>query len=353
MRFDSLKYFLLLAALLLPTSLLAEEPKAPKGPPPMLVEVAEIGQGAAEPVVELVGTVRFGRVSRVAAEVSGIVKKISITEGARVKKGHPLVQLSTDLLDARLAGTRANYEQAQVELERARKDLQRIDALFAEKSVSESLFDENFYRVQGLEKQVAALKASLDHQQLEIKKTTIYAPFDGLVQEQLTEQGEWVSTGGQVAIIADDRQIEVDVDVPQHLLGYLQSGQEIPVRSGGQNFTGRFVHFIPQGDIATRTFTVKLKLDNAQGLIEGMEAHASLPSGPKLDSLLVPRDAVIKQFGQQVIFLAVEGKAQMVPVQIKGYQGMQVAVEAPDLKVGQQVVIKGNERIRDGQPVRF
>ncbi len=323
------------------------------GPPPMLVEVTEITRGIAEPMVELVGTIRYARVSRVAAEVSGIVETIEFMEGSRVKAGQRLVKLSSDLLQARIAGTRANYQQAQIELQSAGKDLLRIKALFTDKSVSEAFYDENRYRVLAQEKRLAFFKATLDHQQLQIKKTSINAPFSGLVQEKLTEQGEWVASGGQIAVIADDRQIEMEIDVPRHLLNFLNTDRQLSVRSGGLVYAGRFVHFIPQGDVATRTFTVKLKLEEAKGLIAGMEAHVSLPSGAKLNSLLVPRDALIKQFGKQIIFLAVEGKAKMVPVQIQGYQGMQAAIEGPELSEAQQVVIKGNERIRDGQAIRL
>ena len=78
-----------------------------------------------------------------------------------------------------------------------------------------------------------------------------------------------------------------------------------------------------------------------------------LPDGPKLDSLLVPRDAVLKQAGQDILFLAIEGKAKLVPVEIRGYQGMLIAVAGEGLASGQQVVIKGNERIRDDQSIRF
>ncbi len=84
-----------------------------------------------------------------------------------------------------------------------------------------------------------------------------------------------------------------------------------------------------------------------------MEAYAQLPDGLKQQSLLVPRDAVIQQFGQNVLFIAVDGKAKMIPVLISGYQGGQAAVSGPDLGEGMQVVVKGNERIRDGQAIRF
>ncbi|HEY7866107.1 MAG TPA: efflux RND transporter periplasmic adaptor subunit [Psychromonas sp.] len=304
-------------------------------------------------MVELVGTIRYARVSRVASEVAGIVETIDFTEGSKVKAGQPLVKLRSELLEARVSGIRANYQEAQIELERAGKDLQRFKALFNEKSVSESLYDENYYRVLAQEKRVAFLKATLEQQLLEIQKTRIHAPFSGLILKKLTEQGEWVATGGQIAVIADDQQIEVEIDVPRQLLNFLHTGRQVSVRSGGQIYSGRFVHFIPQGDVATRTFTVKLKLGETKGLIEGMEAQVSLPSGPKMNSLLVPRDAVITQFGKQFIFLAVEGKAKMIPVEIHGYQGMQVAIEGSLLTEAQQVVTKGNERIHDGQAIRF
>ena len=353
MRLTFLKISALVLLLLGPLLANAEEQKKPQGPPPMLVEVASIAQGSAEPMVELVGSVRYARVSRVAAEVGGIVDQVSFKEGARVKAGQPLVKLRSDLLQTTLDGTRASYEQVLIELEKARKDLQRITALYEEKSVAESLYDENHYGVLALEKSAAALKATLDRQQLELQKTSIPAPFNGLVQSKLTEKGEWVSAGGQVAVIADDRDLEAHIDVPQKLLGYLQNDKQLQVRCAGKNYNASFIHFIPQGDVATRTFTVKLKLQKANGLIEGMEAHAQLPNGPKLKGLLVPRDAVIKQFGRDVIFLAVDGVAKMIPVQVRGYQSMQVAVEGPGIDAGAQVVVKGNERIRDGAPIRF
>ena len=350
-------FCVLLLVLLSPTILYAAPDKESEfqnsGPPPMLVEVSQITRGTAEPMVELVGSIRYARVSRVAAEIEGIVDRIYFTAGARVKAGQPLVKLRSDLLEAKLAGIRANYRQAQLELERVDKDLQRIKALFADKSVSESIYDENYYRVMAQKKRVTSLKAILDYQQLQIQKTQINAPFSGLVQEQLTEQGEWVATGGQIAVIVDDQQLEVEVDVQRHLLDFLDTGRQILVRSGGKDYTGLFVYFLPQGDVATRSFTVKLRLEQSEGLIAGMQAYVSLPSGSKLNSLLVPRDAVITQFGKQVIFLAVDGKAKIVTVQILGYQGILAAIEGPELTDFQHVVTKGNERIYDGQAIRF
>lgn len=340
------------ATLLTPVFCIAEEKKN-QGPPPMLVEVATITEGSAAPMIELVGSVEYARTSRVAAEIGGLVETVDFKEGEKVKAGQPLLKLRSDLLETSLNATRANYEQSQVELEKAGKDLDRVAGLYQKNAVAESLYDENYFRVRALEKRSQSLKALLQRQQLELQKTTIKAPFSGLVQSKLIEKGEWVASGGQVAIVADNRNLEAHIDVPQRLLTYLEQGKQIAVTCGGKEYRADFIHIIPRGDIATRTFTVKLKLLEAAGLLAGMEASAQLPNGPTINGLLVPRDAVIKAFGNDVIYLAEGNTAKMMPVRINGYRGMQVAISAPGISAGAQVVVKGNERIHDGQAIRF
>ena len=324
-----------------------------QGPPPMLVSVDSIEQGTAQPLVELVGTVHYVRTARVAGEIAGIVERTMFEEGQRVKEGAPLLQLNTELLETSLTGTRAAYQQLLIELEKARKDLQRINVLFQEDSVAEVVYDEHHYRVLGLEQQAESLKATLDRLLLERRKTTILAPFGGLVLAKAVERGEWVAAGGQVALLADDSEIEISVDIPYSLLSLLKEGQQIEIRSGNRQFRGYFSHFVPQGDIATRTFSVKIRLKNATGLVAGMEARAQLPAGEEITGLLVPRDALIRESGRDLLFLVEEGTAKMIPVTILGYRGLQVAVDGEGLTAGQQVVVKGNERIHNGQVVRL
>lgn len=352
MKMKTLLVSMILLAFALAAPAVAAE-KKPGGPPPMLVAVTEVVEGKAEPVQKMVGTVYFSRVSKVAAEVSGLVSSVSVEDGDRVRQGATLVSLQTDILETAITKNLNAYEQAVLDMEQGRRDLQRLESLYAEKLIAETTYDAQVTRTGGLEKQVASLQAERDRLQLEKKKMKIRAPFSGLVLKREVEKGEWAQVGGTVAVVADDRQVDIIVDVPARIVGFLKKGREIQVVVGNRTMNGRYVAMVPKGDVATRTFSIKIRMKNEAGLIEGMEAYVSLPSGPLIDGLLVPRDAVIKQYGQQVLFLADEGKAKMVPVQVGGYQDMQVAVSGPGLAAGQQVVVKGNERIRDGQPIRF
>jgi multidrug efflux pump subunit AcrA (membrane-fusion protein) len=94
-------------------------------------------------------------------------------------------------------------------------------------------------------------------------------------------------------------------------------------------------------------------MKNSASLKEGMEARVNLPITEKKETLIVPRDAVITMFGRTVVFAIVESTAKMIPVKVTGYAGMMAGVNANGLKEGMKVVVKGNERLRDGQSVSY
>ena len=121
----------------------------------------------------------------------------------------------------------------------------------------------------------------------------------------------------------------------------------------GNDIPGKVFTIVPRGDIATRTFPVKIRTPNKFSLIEGMSAKVVLPTGTRRKALVVPRDAVIRVLGQDVIFTAIASKAGMMPVRIIGFDGLHVGIEAGGLEEGMSVVVDGNERLRDGQTVSF
>ncbi|MBI5096090.1 MAG: hypothetical protein HZB32_00265 [Nitrospirae bacterium] len=98
---------------------------------------------------------------------------------------------------------------------------------------------------------------------------------------------------------------------------------------------------------------MKIRVQNNRSLLEGMDARVTLPIGKKRKSLIVPRDAVITVPGSTIVFTVADSKAKMIPVKVTGYDGMMAWVDSDTLRDGMEVVIKGNERLRDGQPVEI
>ena len=336
--------------LLKPLNIEAQD-KLPPGMPPARVVVSGVFSGFIAPENEYIGTVYYQEVSDVAAEVSGLSEEVRFEEGQRVKKGDVLVVISSDLLDKTIRSAKANYEQVLSDLEKERKNLERAELLFREQLLSEQAYDEQRFNVAGLEKRVLSFKSDVERLEVELSKKTVKSPFDGIVIKRHIETGEWLSPGTVAASIGKDDFADVIAEVPEHVIAYIKKGMDARVITGGSEMTGKVFSIVPKGDVSTRTIPVKVRIRNVSGLIEGMQARLILPAGNKEKAMIVPRDAVITVSGKTVLFAVVDAKAKMIPVKVAGYTGMNAGVHGEGLRAGMKVVIKGNERLRDGQPV--
>ncbi len=338
----------LLHLLILPSQ---AQQKDPKKLPPTQVVVAEVKKGEVSPEVEFIGSVYYREVSEVASEVSGRVKGYYFEEGQSVKKGQVLVRLSSELLEKDIKAKKAQLEELKFEIEKAEKDFNRVESLYREDSIAEQVYDEYYFRLKGLEARAEVLEAEIEKLEEELKKKSIRAPFDGIVIKRDIDRGEWLSPGRVVATVARLSPVDVIVNVPERILPFVRKGLEVEVRVSDITLRGKVYAIVPRGDLSTRTFPVKIELKGNGQIKEGMEAEVRLPSGNKIPTLLVPRDAIVTVFGKTVVFTVLEGKAQALPVQVVGYQKLLAGVLARGLKAGMKVVVKGQERLRNGQPV--
>jgi RND family efflux transporter MFP subunit len=301
--------------------------------------------------VTYVGTVYYVDASKVASEVRGKVEEVKFEDGDRVAQGQTLVKLDSELLEKEIAARKASHERVLVDLDKARADFERFSALFKEEFVSAQEFDAVKFHVMSLTKEAEANKAGLEGLEVELEKKVVKAPFAGIIIKRHADRGEWMEAGSPVAELAATSEMDVIVNVPEHAMKMVGKGSSLSVKAGSGSYRGRVVAVVPRGDVETRTFPVKIRISGATALVEGMEAQVSLPLERPKDAIIVPRDAVISQFGSDVVFVVDSGNARMIKVSVVGFSGKDAGVASPELKPGMAVVIKGNERLRDGQPV--
>lgn len=344
--------FLVIIFLLINIPLHAQE-KKPQGMPPAKVVVADVSNGLIAPEAEFVGTVFYEEVSEVASEVEGLVQAVLFEEGQRVDEGALLVSLISDLLQKYLKASRASYEQTLTELEKAKKDLERANNLFKEELISEQSYDDRKFAMTGLKQKAASLEANVERLETELLKKEIKAPFRGIIIKKHVDRGEWLNKGSVIATLGKDDAVDIVVEIPESYIEYIDAGMEVKLMAGGHSFTGNVAAIIPRGDISTRTIPVKVRVDNTLDLIEGMEAKVRLPVGAQQEALIVHRDAVINAYGQNVVYAVRDAKAAMMPVTVLGYKGMNAGIQSDGISAGMQVVVKGNERLRDGQDVEI
>ncbi len=321
------------------------------GAGPAKVAVGPVVDGVLAPQADYVGTVYFHEVSDVASEVRGKVKAVSIEDGQHVQAGQLLVQLDDTLLQKEAKAARAGLKRVETDLEDARRRMERAENLIEEGITTTEQYDTARYQAQSLQYQVESTRADLERLQALISKYHINAPFDGIVIERQTDLGEWKTEGATVAVIARANQYDVRVNVPERVLNWVMPGASVELYMNDVHLTGTVDTIIPRGDIVTRTFPVKIRVETDTPLLEGLSASVQLPSGETRSCLMVHRDALVRNGTQTSVFVVRDDTAQQIQVTILGYQGSQAGILADAINAGDRVVTKGNERLRPGAKI--
>ena len=337
-----------LAACFVGLSALAQPPN--QGP--ATVTVAPVREGVLAPGRQETGTIFFKEMAEVATEVAGKVVDVAFEEGDVLSEGAPLVQLDDSLLQRELAASQATLQRYRTEEEDAKVRFERAKILLEDEVTTPEEYDTLRFVYEGKRHQVASSAAEVERLKTLIEKHTIRAPFDGVILMRATELGEWKSSGDMVAKLARRNIYDVMVSVPENILQFLAPGKTLPLTIADQNFNAEVVAIIPQGDIPTRTFPVKLRLNEDIDLYEGMAATVNVPTGEQRECLFVPRDAVIRQVDGETLFTLQAGKAHRHRIEVLGYDGLMAGIVAPDLDTSQKVIVKGHERLRDGDVVQ-
>jgi membrane fusion protein (multidrug efflux system) len=271
----------------------AESPKAgapTEKPPSDLPEdvkkgLAEVAGVAAEepedPSVlqengELVSPVQ----SELAAKFPGRVGKVFVDEGARVRRGQPLLELETDYLKIELDRAQAAVARTQAAEDEARRDYERKEGLVAKGSVSQAVYDRTKatldQAIAGRAEAEAA--ASLAMQRLE--DAVLVSPIDGIVSERRTDVGERLGDSSVAFVLMQISPLKIRFRLPERYLARVQRGQIVRARVEpypGEVFEGKVTVVVRAVDRETRTFAVEAEIENRdERLRPGLFARVEL-----------------------------------------------------------------------------
>jgi RND family efflux transporter MFP subunit len=340
------------SAFLHPAMLQAQDREMPPSP----VRYTEARRHALQESVALPGTVEAPTKSLVAGEVAGLVVEFLAREGDAVEKGQPLARLRTAPLELQRDGVQAQLREAQARLQQAQAHLERSRELLEAGVIPRDQFDDRFFEVDAWKGRVEQFTANIARINEDIARSTVLAPFSGVVAAERTEVGQWLSVGAPVVEILSLAELEVRVEVPERYFRSLRTGIMTTVTLDsipGAVIPGRIHAILPAADPQARTFPLKVTIPNSDGRIGvGMLAQVSFPLGQTLQATIVPKDALVRQGPQELVFLMNgEGAVSPIPVERGQAVGSWVEVRGP-VQPGMKVVTRGNERLRPGQTVQ-
>lgn len=328
-----------------------EEKSASKGRGPSLVQTALLAENPFVADYSLFGEVRAASDAQLSVAESGRVRSVHVREGAVVKKGQLLVELDDSLARVQLNEAVASRKETKARTEQAQKEVESFDKMREEQVVSALEASRKRSEAETLGAATEGQAARVAQGAERLRRHKIVAPFDGVVAERAVDPGDWLNAGQVALRLLTDERVEVQVQVPARVLDGLKRLKGTLLRSEGKQVAAQLESSVNALDRNTRTALVRLMpQEEVSWLRVGASVHAVFQI-ERSDGLNLPRNALVYGVASAKVFRVVEGKAQAVPVKILANSGEQVLVESGELKVGDRLVIRGNERLRPGQSV--
>jgi len=292
------------------------------------------------------GIVQANTTVDVAFQVPGKVVTVGPDEGQIVRAGQEIA--TVDATEYRLA-----VEQASAQADRAARDRDRNQPLLASGGIAPADMD----HLESGSRQSAAA-AGLAKKRL--ADTRLDAPISGIIARRTIEVGTTVAAGQPAFTIVDLDPVRVRVGVPETDVGHVTTGAAATVHIPALDtaFVGRVSLIGVSADPSTRSYTVEILVPNpARRLRAGMVAEATIQTKETRSALMVPASAVVHDGGVNgttIVYLLDRDGARVHSRRVTTGVARGDSLEITSgIAAGEQVVVAGQQRLRDGAAVQL
>ncbi|MCW8834270.1 MAG: efflux RND transporter periplasmic adaptor subunit [Colwellia sp.] len=319
--------------------------------PAQLVSVEMVKEQEVKPSIWLPANVISRMNAPISAEQTGQLLWIEDV-GSEVEKGQLLAQLDDRHLTLQLAQQQAQIKQYQADVDYFTSQKKRIGKLREKNNSALSEYERTNKDLTIAINKVVALKAEVEQTKLALEKTRVVAPFSGHVSERFANVGELISIARPLVQLVDTKNLDIKIAAPINIAPYLQKNAMVMVKWQNQLLQLPIRTWSKAGVQASRTFDVRLTANNID-LLAGSAVMVSLPKQQPEKALLVPRDAlVLRENETYVLSVDAQTKANKVNVRVGQGVGDWISVTG-ELSLTDNVIVRGGERLQDGQKVRI
>jgi RND family efflux transporter MFP subunit len=370
-----------------------EETKAPKeAGAPKQVKVTWVTEKPLERTTVALGSLTAYDQATISVKVPGRLQKITIDLGTVVQRGQLIAQIEPQDYHLRVQQAEAALAQARVRLglpatgtsdridqeqtstvrqtrvlaDEAGANRDRLASLFdqgviprAQLDTAEASYKVALGRLQDAREEIhnreaiiAQRRSELDIARQQLTDTSIYAPFDGAIQEKRASVGEFLAAGAPLGTIVRMDPLRLRAEVPEREVPNIRVGQTVRVTTEGDAnvYTGRIARLSPTITPQNRTLMIEAEVNNREGLLRpGSFARAEIVTDDRHRSLMVPTGAITTFAGVDKVLVVKEGKAVEKPI-TTGRRTAEWTEVVGGLSAGEAVVMEpGN--LQSGQAV--
>lgn len=313
-------------------------------------------------VDELPGRVVAFRTAEIRPQIGGIVQRRLFDQGAPVRAGQVLFQISPAPFRADADTARATVAKASAAYARTRTQAERLKPLVQADAISRQTYDDSVAAREQAAAELAEARATLRRRQIDVGFSRVTAPIAGRIGATNVTEGALVTAGdaNPLATIQQIDRVYVDVRQPAERYAAIREQgagvgtAEIVVGSGGAPLRGRILFSGIAVDPNTGDALVRVEVANpGERLLPGMFVRARLPRASMPDALMVPQQAVTRAGnGQaQISIVDTQDRVHVRLVTLGPLTGGRYVVSA-GLKAGDVVIVEGQDRVQSNTPVK-
>jgi membrane fusion protein (multidrug efflux system) len=310
------------------------------------VETASASYRELSNLIEAVGSTRALRTVEITPLASGRVSKVDFSAGKLVKAGDVLLHLDDDI-------QRADLDEAKARLTDAVEKLNRSETLKNQNAIAQSTVSELFAGV-------AIARAEHDRALKRLQDRLVTAPFSGIVGFSSVELGARVEVGDVVTVLDDLSRVEVEFSLPEGLFGKIALGMPVTAHAASypeRVFNGKIDSINSRVDTISRSFKARAVVANDdRALPGGMFVYLAVSLDAE-KALVVPEEAIVVDGNRSLIFVVKKDDEQQQHVERRyisvGRRTFGYAEVIKGIVEGEQVVVRGIQKVRDGTPVQI
>ncbi|MFZ7165910.1 MAG: efflux RND transporter periplasmic adaptor subunit [Bacteroidota bacterium] len=283
------------------------------------------------------GTFEPNKETKISAEIQGKINEVLVDIGSVVNKGQPLVLLDNSLLKLQL-------QTIEVQIEGLEADVNRYTILAKADAIQGVQLEKSLLGMKSAKVQ----KATLVEQ---ISKTTIKAPFNGVVTAKLSEEGSFAAPGVPLLQITDITNLKFTVNVPENELSKFKLNQNYSLTVDAYSeilLTGKTTMIGSKANMGS-SFPVQFTVNNTSDLKikSGMFGKVNLKNDTQEKSIIIPASAIVGTANQPQVYLIKNGKSVLQNITIsKKIQNK--AIVSIGLNEGDVIVTNGFINLFDG-----
>lgn len=347
---------------------------------PLSVKVAKASRGDLIIKLKSPGEAVTDRKIIIKAEVEGVVNKINVKESQHVKKGDLLIELddkkymlevdsaeasrlsklSELLLEKRFSGA----ENASVDYDRKKiskiiEQFENTKKLYQKGLISREKFEdtqkeyemvliesgEKKDEIMAAAKGLTQAEVNVKKAKMNLQKTKILAPFQGIICDIQVSPGEHVTSGRELFTLVDISRINVHARVLESEIGKMEVAREVDLRFSaypGKVFKGKVKAISPIVNAEDKTCKVIIDVANPEEEIKpGMHAEVEIAAEIYENKLLIPQEAVLVRSGRKLVFVYDDGLAKWRYVET-GLENEDYAEVLDNVKEGELVLVDGH-----------